>query len=108
LEDVHGGGPPIADLAEDAVGHRGLLDQNRPAVGVGRGRVLDPDDRVVELLGQLADFPAVDDDALALVGELADGRDDRGRPGAPDLPQRPAVCRPFDVLYLERSLGYEW
>src|SRR5437667_10944239 len=41
----------------------------------------------------------------ALVGELADGRDDRGRPGSPDLPQRPAVGRPGDVVDRDRSHG---
>src|SRR5207247_10401090 len=109
LEHSQRRGLPGADLAKDAVGHRGLLersmaksggpalDGNRPAVGVGYGRVLDPDERVVELLGQLTALPAVDDDPRARVAEFPDGRAAGGRPGAPHLLERPIPRRARDL-----------
>src|SRR5215510_11334943 len=64
-----------------------LLDDDRPAVRIGRRRVLDPDDGVVQLLRQSADAPAVDHDALVLVGQLPHRRDDGGGAGAEHLAQ---------------------
>src|SRR6266436_3250188 len=64
-----------------------VSDLHGPAVGIRRLAVLDPHDGVVEALGELSDLRAVDDHALALVGELPDGRDDGGGAGAPDLLQ---------------------
>src|SRR5947208_13767431 len=81
------------------------LDGHRPAVSVGRRRVLDPDDRIVELLGQLADLPAADDDALPLVGELADGRDDGRRPRAPHLSEGPIAGGARDLVRRDLALG---
>src|SRR5207247_2677863 len=72
---------------------------------VGYGRVLDPDERVVELLGQLTDLPAVDDDTRARVAEFPDGRDDGGRPGAPHLLERPIARGARDLGDRDLALG---
>src|SRR5258705_3263406 len=64
---------------------RTFLNFYGPVVGIGGLRVLDAHDGVVELLGQRRGPPAVDDHALALVGELAHWRDDRRRARAEDF-----------------------
>src|SRR4029453_5107853 len=69
-------------------------DRQCPAVRIRRLAVLDRDDLVVQALGERTDPAAVDDHLLALVGQLAHWRDDRGGAGAPHLLQRaPPVGR---------------
>src|SRR2546430_1624173 len=90
------------------VGHRRdhSLDRHRPSSDLGGGAVLDADDGVVQPLGQLTDPAAVDDDAVALEGELTHRRDDGGGAGAPDLLQRSLAGRLADLVDRHRALGH--
>src|SRR3989441_10779059 len=80
--------------------------RHRPSARVGCGTGLDGDDGVVEPLGQLADAAAVDHDALALEGQLADRGDDGGGARAPDLLQRPLAGRLADLVDRHGTLGH--
>src|SRR5688572_9114641 len=74
------------------VGAPHVLNDHGPSVLVRRRTVLDGHDGVIELLRRFPDAPAVDDEPLALVGELTDRRDDGGGPGGPHLAEA-AVAR---------------
>src|SRR5262245_7557425 len=76
----------------------GLLHLDGPAIGIRRAAVLDAHDRVVETLGQRSDLSTVDHHALTLVGQLPDGRDDRGRSRAPDLFECAATMSLLDLV----------
>src|SRR5215471_17121878 len=95
LVDLHRRDLPVADLAEHAL-HGSDLDG--PAVRIRRLAILDAHDRVVQPLGERADLAVVDYHPLALVGQLADGRDDGRRTGAPHFLERAAPVRVYDVV----------
>src|SRR5688500_3397940 len=82
------------------------LDDHSPSVLVRRRAVLDGHDGVVELLRGLPDAPAVDDEPLALVGELADRRDDGGRPRRPHLAEAAVARGGHHLVDGDRALGH--
>ncbi len=67
--------------------------------------VLDADDRVVELAGQLTGLAAIDGDVLALVAERADRRDHGRGAGAPHLAQAAVAPGLHHLVDRDRTLG---
>jgi hypothetical protein len=65
----------------------------RPPMRIGRRAILDPHDRVVQLLRQHPGVAATDHVALALESQFANRRNHRRRPGAPHLKPARLRCR---------------